>query len=204
VKVRPKHVYLRTLTKLSAAASTDAEDQGHLDFSWDLHDGGTTKDATGPLVRTRFQKPGWRKVTVTVTDPKGLSDVVEKRVLVERIASCLGRAVDATGGWRVVKDAKAPHGDYCDNGGRRQGSDTLTLTIRGPQLDVFHGRAAGGGSAKVLVDGRKVGTVDFSGSGATPRLRYHQVFKHLGAGRHEVVLVVTRGTAYLEGFGSIR
>ena len=204
VKVRPKHVYLRTLTRLSAAASTDAEDQAHLDFSWDFHNGGTTKDATGPLARTRFQKPGWRKVTVTVTDPKGLTDVVDKRVLVERIASCLGRAVDATGSWRLVKDAQAPHGDYCDNGGRRPGSDTLTLTIKGPQLDVFHGRAAGGGAAKVLVDGRKVGTVDFGGSGATPRFRYHQVFEHLGAGRHEVVLVVTRGTAYLEGFGSIR
>jgi len=54
--------------------------------------------------------------------------------------------------------------------------------------------------AIVYIDGHKVGTVDFHGSTPSPRLKYHQVFKNLGSGRHTVKLVVTRGQAYVDGF----
>jgi hypothetical protein len=58
----------------SASGSTDAETPDDLDFSWDLGDGGSTKDAAGEVVHHAFDQPGTYDVTVTVTDPDGGSD----------------------------------------------------------------------------------------------------------------------------------
>lgn len=56
---------------LSATGSTDEETPGDLDYSWDLDDGGSTKDAARPVVTTSYDVPGTHEVTVTVTDPQG-------------------------------------------------------------------------------------------------------------------------------------
>src|SRR3712207_8798400 len=40
-------------------------------------------------------------------------------------------------------------------------SDSLTYQFRGPQIDVYHGRAREGGKAAVYVDGKRRGTIDF-------------------------------------------
>ena len=186
---------------LSAAGSSDAQTPASgLVYRWNFGDGGSAVDATGPKVTTKFTKAGPRIVTLTVVDPQGLRSSVSKRIVVRREIVCIADAVTRTGSWRRVNVASAPGGNYCDNLGRRSGADTLKLTFRGPQVDVFYGKAAHGGAAVVYIDGRKVGTVDFRGSTQSPRLTYHQVFKNLGSGRHTVKLVVTRGQAYVDGF----
>jgi len=186
---------------LSAAGSSDAQTPASgLVYRWNFGDGGSAVDATGPKVTTKFTKAGPRIVTLTVVDPQGLKSSVSKRIVVRREIVCIADAVTRTGSWRRVNTASAPGGNYCDNLGRRAGADTLELSFRGPQVDLFYGKAAHGGAAIVYIDGHKVGTVDFHGFTQSPRLKYHQVFKNLGSGRHTVKLVVTRGQAYVDGF----
>jgi len=204
VKVKPKRVYLKQKVRLSAKRTKDAETPNDLDYSWNLGNGGTTKDATGTVVRTRYKLPGRVKVILTVTDPLGATDVVKKRILVQRLIACQSKKVSELGSWRVVKSPKAPRGNYCDNAGRGRGKDVLKLTVKGPRLEVFHGRARQGGTAKVFVDGKLVGKVTFYKFTTKPKIRFHRVFKGLGAGKHRVRLVVTKGRAYVEGFASIR
>jgi hypothetical protein len=204
VKVRPRWRYAKRPVRLSAKRSTDAETPGDLDYSWDLGNGGTTKDGTGSVLRARYAKPGRYTVRLTVTDPLGARDVVKKRVLVQRLTPCQGKAVTARGSWRVVRSRQAPGGSYCDNAGPGSGKDVLTATFKGSRLEVFHGRSLQGGSAKVFVDGELVGTVSFHNRSAQPTIRYHRLFKGLGRGTHHLRLVVTTGRAYLEGFGTLR
>ncbi|MFC6287038.1 PKD domain-containing protein [Nocardioides sp. GCM10027113] len=68
--------------RLSATGSTDAETPGNLDYSWDFDDGGSTKDAAGAVARAVYDAPGTYDVTVTVTDPQGLTDTATTRVTV--------------------------------------------------------------------------------------------------------------------------
>jgi hypothetical protein len=154
-------------------------------------------------VTTRFAQAGPRDVTLTVVDEGGKADTVTRRVTVRRTTGCGSAPVTRRGSWRMVK-ADVRGGSYCDNAGRGKGRDTMTMTFRGPQLDVWFGRAAKGGSAKVLVDGVRVDTVSFRGRGTKPRLTHHAVTTGLGKGRHTLRLVVLRGRAYLEGFTTLR
>jgi len=52
----------------------------------------------------------------------------------------------------------------------------------------------------VFVDGEKVGKVRFHRSARRVRMTHHKVFRGLGAGRHDLKLVVRRGAAYVDGF----
>ncbi len=204
MKISPKQSYISTRMTLSAAGSGDPETpSGQLTYAWDFGDGGTRVDATTARVRTTFRKAGPRTVRLTVTDPDGRSDTVAQKVLVRRATSCWARSVKHTGSWRRVASSRASQGDYCDNLGRGKGPDVLRTTFRGPQVDVFHGRAARGGSAVVFIDGKRRGKVSFAGTGTRPALRFHRVFAKLGGGRHTLKLVA-RGQAYLEGFITIR
>ena len=54
---------------LDASGSTDAETPNDLDYSWDFGNGGTTKDATGPVVEHVYGNAGTYDATVTVSDP---------------------------------------------------------------------------------------------------------------------------------------
>ena len=192
-------------TRLSGAGSTDAETaSGDLVYRWDFGDGGDRVDAEGRTVTTRFAKAGSHDVTLTVVDEAGRSDSVTQRVTVRRATACEAGRVTRQGSWRTVRNADAEGGSYCDNAGRGTGRDTLTMSFAGPQLDVWFGRAAKGGSAKVLVDGVRVGTVSFKGRSARPRLTQHAVVTGLGEGSHTVRLVVLRGRAYVEGFITLR
>ena len=187
---------------LSAAGSSDKQTAASgLKYRWNFGDGGATVDATGPKVVTKFTKAGTRTVSLTVIDPQGLRSTASKRVVVRREVVCNAKAVTRTGSWRRVTSSSAPRGDYCDNLGRGTGADTLKLTFMGPQVDVFYGRAARGGTATIYIDGRRVGTVDFGGgTTAAPSIKYHKLFRNLGSGRHTVRLVVNRGRAYVDGF----
>lgn len=67
---------------LGASGSTDAETPDDLDYSWDLGDGGSTKDGSGETVHHAFDQPGTYDVTVTVTDPDGAEDTDTVQVTV--------------------------------------------------------------------------------------------------------------------------
>ncbi|WP_210503232.1 PKD domain-containing protein [Nocardioides xinjiangensis] len=234
-----------TEVTLDASGSTDAETPGSLTYSWDLGNGGTTKDAEGPVVKRVFGRPGTYDVTVTVSDAEGLTGTATVRVTITerggptgpsptpdptstpdpgaggagqptvavtsqapdgltRRHPCQGRSVGHLGSWRVLR-GEAPGGSYCDNRGRRPGRDVLRLTFEGDAVDVVLGRAARGGRAVLFVDGERIGTVSFAGRRARPRLDRHAVISGLGGDRpHRLRLVVTRGTAYVEGFRTAR
>ncbi|GAA4372675.1 PKD domain-containing protein [Nocardioides caricicola] len=190
----------RKRVTFSGAGSTDAQTPRDLDYSWDFGDGGSTKDATGPVVRHAFKEAGRYDVTLLVTDPSGATDTDTLRVTVAGSTSpgtttvrCGEKLVVRTGSWRQV-------GSYCDNLGRGKGRDTMTLTTQGTDLQVLLGRARHGGRAKLLVDGERLTTLSFRGRTAKPAWR-HLVFDELGAGPHEVRLVVTKGRAYVKSFG---
>jgi M6 family metalloprotease-like protein len=207
----PTRATTTTRVTLSGVGSTDEETPGSLDYTWDFGDGGTTKDATGPVVRHTFGKAGSYDVTLLVTDPSGATDTDEVTVTVTKATtptttpttvSCGSSQVRKTGSWRVVKAKRAPGGSYCDNLGKRKGKDTLRLGFRGPQLDVYYGQAAKGGRAALYVDDERVGTLSFAGKGAKPSFSGHRTLTKLGTGKHTVRLVVLKGRAYVDRFRS--
>jgi M6 family metalloprotease-like protein len=71
-----------TTVRLDASGSSDAETPGGLTWSWDLADGGPTKDAEGAVVEHVFGRPGTYDVTVTVSDAGGLTDTAAVRVTI--------------------------------------------------------------------------------------------------------------------------
>ncbi len=198
---------------LTASGSTDKETPGDLDYSWDLGDGGSTKDAAGQWVTTSYDKPGTYTATLRVTDPQGATDTDSVTVEVagdpsgpgpdpqpgtRTAVGCGSAKVARHGSWRTVRDATGDR--YCDNGGRRTGRDTMTLSVTGPRAEILFGRSVDGGRAKVLVDGRRVATISFRNRSGTPVLAFHKVLRGLGSGEHTLKLVVLEGRAYVDGF----
>ena len=191
---------------LSGSGSSDAETPDDLDYSWDFGDGGSTKDATGEVVKHRFDQAGTYAVTLLVTDPSGATatdtiqvTATESPAPKPTTVQCGSKHVTRTGSWRTVHARSAPGGRYCDNLGKGKGRDTLRLSTSGSSLDVYLGKASGGGTAKLLVDGDQVATLRFRGSSAKPAFT-HRVLTGLGGGPHRVRLVVTRGTVFLKSF----
>ncbi|MDO9495646.1 MAG: PKD domain-containing protein, partial [Nocardioides sp.] len=204
-RILPATPYINMPVTLSGRDSSDAESGSNgLTYEWSFGDGGSRVDAVGKRVRTSFKSAGYRTVSLTVTDPGGKSSTVSRRVLVRREVACNVRGVVRHGSWRTVRDGRVRGGSYCDNAGVGGGRDVLGLRFRGPQVDVWFGRAIRGGTAKVMIDGKRVGTLSFTGSSSRPKLTAHRTFTGLGQGPHRVRLVVLRGRAYVEGFGLIR
>ena len=173
-------------------------------YEWDFGDGGSTVDATGAKVRTRFSGVGVRRVTLTVTDPQGGTSTSSQSVRVWRELVCGKRQVAKRGSWRKGQGTTAYWGSYCDNRGTRKGADTLGAKFTGSQMGVVFGQARQGGSAKILIDGRKRGVIRFKGGSSSAPTMTTRNFTRLGKGRHTVRLVVTRGTAYVDGFLVVR
>jgi hypothetical protein len=197
----------------STDPDTPAEELTH---TWDFGDGGQRKDATGARVTHTYGRPGTYTAVLTVTDPQGGTDTDEVVVTVgsrrmeqaatarHTVVGCESDRVGRSGSWRVVR-GRGPGGEHCDTRGRSTGRDRVALAFRGGHLDVWYGRARRGGTGVLLLDGRRVGTVRFGGGDTRrPRWGHHRVLTGLGAGRHEVQLVVRRGTGWLEGFGVAR
>ncbi|MCW2768102.1 MAG: family metalloprotease protein, partial [Nocardioides sp.] len=204
-EIKPRSPYTQQRVKLSGAGSSDAEtSSGALVYQWNFGDGGARVDAVGQVVRTRFTRAGYRTVSLTVIDAGGKRSTVDNRVLVQREVACGARRVSVDGSWRRVQDDRARGGSYCDNAGTGSGRDSLALKFQGRQIDVWFGRAANGGVAKIVIDGKTVGAISFKGSSTGPKLTAHRSFTGLDKGRHRIKLVVTSGRAYVEGFGITR
>ncbi|GAA1931549.1 PKD domain-containing protein [Nocardioides marmoribigeumensis] len=182
----------RTVT-FSGQGSSDKETAAsNLRYSWSFGDGGTTKDATGRTVRHSFGRPGTYTARLTVTDAKGAQDTDTVRVAVGVVDRCETASVKKSGDWRVRKTSGGNR--YC-TGARR--TSTLVMPIAGGRLELWFGRAKGGGRSRVYVDGRLVGRLDHSRSGGL-RLGYHRVFTGLGGGNHRVVVKPTGGRAWVD------
>ena len=205
MKITPTSPIAKTKVKLDGRGSSDAETSSEdLTYSWNFGNGGSKVDATTRRANVTYTYGGKRRITLTVTDAGGKTDVIRQRILVRRSTGCGSKSVEWNGSWRMVKQRASHRGNYCDNGGRGKGADTMVTTIRGPEVDLWHGRAQGGGKAKVFIDGVRVGSLRFRGNSVEPRMTYHRTFGGLGGGQHVVRIVVVRGKAFLEGFVTIR
>ena len=183
------------------SGSTDAEDPDDLTYSWSFGNGGNTQDAEGASVRKSFGKAGVYDVTLTVTDPDGGVDADTVRVKVARKVACGNGRVDRAGSWRAAElhqDARG--GKYCDNLGKGRGKDRLKIAFTGPRLELTYARARAGGSAKIVVDGVRVGTVKFHGRSTRPTFGYSTAFGGLGDGEHTARLVMLDGAGYVDDF----
>ncbi len=120
---------------------------------------------------------------------------------VDRTYRCQGRQVGRSADWRVVA-GRAPGGSYCENTGSERRRDVLRMAFSGDVLDVVLGRAVRGGMAVIFIDGERIDTLSFRGRRTTPRLTRHAVITGLGDGSHRLRLVVRRGRAFIEGFGT--
>lgn len=196
----PRRVQAGDTVLLSGSGSTDAEDPGALRYAWDFDDGGSPRDAAGERVRTSFSEAGVYDVTLTVTDPGGVSSSDSVRVRVARKVACDHDRVEQGGSWRTARSDGARGGRYCDNLGRGSGKDTLALSFTGPRLALRYARARAGGVAKVVVDGVTVGKVHFDSDSRRPEFGPYRSFGGLGDGRHTARLVMLRGTGYVDDF----
>jgi hypothetical protein len=135
-----------------------------------------------------------------VTDPDGGVDADTVRVKVARKVACGNGRVTRHGSWRAAELGAARAGKYCDNLGKGNGKDTLTLSFTGPRLKLTYAKARAGGAAKVVVDGVKVGTVHFHGNARKPTFGYSKAFGGLGDGKHTAQLVMLHGAGYVDDF----
>ena len=182
----------------SAADSTDAENPGNLDFTWDLDNGGTTVDATGPTVSHTYPEAGSHTATVTVTDPDGATDTASVDVEVYGEVHC--QDTQLADGWQVLASDRAMDGHYCASDSRQGGRDVATFTFRGAWVKVIHGDALRGGTARVFIDGQRQPNVSFRGETRRIQFLHQRSYRGLGSGRHTLRLVVKQKIGLLEGF----
>ena len=103
-----------------AGGSTDAETPDSLDYSWDLGNGGSTKDAVGEAVTHAYAEAGTYTATVTVTDPAGGSDTAPVEVTVT------GRGHSAT----LAREVRGRPGPTRPRTGGSSGTATARRTAR--------------------------------------------------------------------------
>ena len=197
----PKPAVRKEPVTLDARATLDAESSlKDLDFSWDFDNSGTTKDANGPVAKVTYRKPGFRKVRLTVTDPQGASTTKMVKIRVGRAITCTGKHVKRAGSWHVAKSKKARGGSYCNTRGRGKGKDVLRFSFSGPRLALTYPRAKAGGKATVVVDGKRVGTINNHRKQKSLKFGFSRSFGHLGGGKHTVKVIRTKKVGYLDDF----
>ncbi|WP_148615767.1 PKD domain-containing protein [Nocardioides rubriscoriae] len=184
--------------RVSGSGSRDAETPGRsLTYAWDFGDAASPRLAGGLKASTTFTRHGAQTVTLTVTDADGLTDTATTTVQVGREHGC--GSLDQKGTWRTRKAAGASGSRYCESPEQQAGRDrsSLATTFRGSLLGIAFGTVKGGGTARVLVDGQRVRTLDFGGATGSPRFGRDIVVGGLGAGSHTLEIVV-RGRAVVD------
>ncbi len=153
-KVSPRKVFVKQKVSLDATGSLDdITSSDDLVYAWSKGDGGSNVDARGQQATVRYAKPGRYTVSLGVADEAGNTDVATQRIRVLRYVGCDNGAVDRKR-FRVTKDADALRGVFCQTSGKRRGQHTITYSFKGQSLQILHGKAALGGFAKVLIDGK--------------------------------------------------
>jgi len=188
--------YVGTAVAFDAGSSGDTESPDGLTYAWDFGDGSTSTDASA---QHAFARHGVFTVTLTVTDPQGLTDSATKVVSVARKIACHSSLITRSTQWRVVASSAAEGGNYCDNlRPRTTPGGTMTFDITGSQVGFAFARSTAGGSAEVYVDGVLKGTISFKSSATEPRFGYVKRFTGFGRGSHHVNVTMVNGAGYVD------
>ena len=182
----------RQVTFSGQGSSDDETSSSDLRYSWSFGNGGSARDATGRTVRAAYARPGTYTARLTVTDEDGRTDTDTVRVAVGVVDQCESDSVRKKGDWTVRRT----------DGGRRyctaaRPASALVMPTAGDRLEIWFGRASGGGRSKVYVDGDLVGRIDHARSGSL-RFGFSRVFTGLGAGDHRVVVKPAGGRAWVD------
>ncbi|MDO9456816.1 PKD domain-containing protein [Nocardioides sp.] len=198
--VSPTPVVVKRGAVLSAVGSSDdVTAAGNLRYTWDRRNGGSTVDATGPMLRLFYKNPGVRRIGLTVTDEAG--NVARRTVTVRvyRYAGCGTGQVRKVGDFTVRRARAATGGSYCAATRTTRGRDALGITFRGTQVQVVRGLARKGGTAVVYLDGKRLRTISFKGRGPLT-FGHRVVIGGITPGKHRLEVRRVRGQAYVEGF----
>lgn len=191
------HYAGRTMS-FSGESSQDSETPDELTYAWDFGDGDIGNGATPTHT---YASAGAYDVTLTVTDPQGLTDSVTRTVYIAAELACRNAAVRKSAHWRIMRNPAASGGNYCDNlsGGNPAGG-RMSLTVTGPRIGMSFARSTAGGTARVTIDGVLVGRIHFHSSTNDPSFGYRKVYTGLGEGPHSVSVKMVRGVGYLDSF----
>jgi len=178
--------------------SDDTEDPDGLTYTWAFGDGGS---GTGAAPTHTYTDAGAYLVTLTVTDPHGLTDSATRTVYVAAQLACQNTAVTKSIHWRTVRSTAATGGRYCDNlssgspdGGR------MSLAFSGPRIGLTFARSAAGETARVTIDGVLAGKITFKSTSSRLTFGHQLVLTGLSDGQHTVKLSMVRGTGYIDSF----
>ena len=180
--------------QLSSDGSTDAESPDDLDYSWSFGDGGDEVDSTDPNPTVTYAEAGRYTITLTVTDDQGEQDTDQIRVWARDHIACESDRVQRSQGWKVRDSDAAANGQYC----KAPAPATMSLEFNGPRVKLHWGQAKDGGQGLVFLDGKKVATIDFSGSSRQPVFNSDRAFNRLGEGKHELRIEVRNGAGYID------
>lgn len=181
-----------------AGSSNDTEDPDGLTYSWAFGDGGS---ATGATPTHAYTAAGAYLVTLTVTDPHGLTDSVTRTVHIAAELACQNTAVTKSPHWRTVRSTAATGGRYCDNlSSGSPGGGRMSLTFSGPRIGLTFARSTAGGAARVTIDGVLAGRISFRSTSSGLTFGRQKVFTGLSDGQHTVKLTMVRGTGYIDSF----
>jgi M6 family metalloprotease-like protein len=142
-----------TKVALDASGSTDRETPGSLTYSWDLGDGGSTKDAQGAVTETTYASPGTYDATVTVSDASGLTGTATVRITI----SADGTTTTPTPPTTPPGTSPATPGSTGGGAGQPAVAVTSTAPVDLPRAQPCQGRAVGHLGSWRVVKGRAPG-----------------------------------------------
>jgi len=186
------------ITVRGGRSSDETTSPDALTYAWSFDSGTRPRVGATRRMTARFAEPGVHTVRLTVTDEAGNTDTATRQLRVYDVVHCQGAQVDLGGGWRVRQNDRAVAGHYCSGDVGRGGR--VSYTFQGPQVAVVHGDAQRGGTARVVVDGERQPALSFHGTQDRIGFLQQQSYAGLGAGRHTIRIVMTRGSGFLEGF----
>ena len=160
-------------------------------------------DATGQERRPRSSSaPGNRKVTLTVTDEAGNSDTATKRFAGAQagpVPQRRGRRSPAAGAWSTTSDRQSAAAT-ATTAGSGQGKDVLTLDFTRSEARRPPRRRPLGRQGRGVHRRRAPDPLSFRGTGGRSTSARSWRSATSGSGEHDVRIVMTRKTGYVEGF----
>ena len=107
--------------------------------------------------------------------------------------------VEYTGGWVQKNDNTATAGRYRKRCGNNPKGAVAKVVFEGASITYLYGVSAAGGSADLYLDGVKVTTLSYAGSG-NPTFGRSITFANLAPGGHTFEVRHVSGTVFVDGF----